>query len=264
LLPTVRGWPTDTSRSRSRLAAVHSFFRFAAFREPEHAALIARVLAIPPKRCERTLITFLTRPEIDVLLQAPDRSGWIGRRDHALLLIAIQTGLRVSELTQLCCMDVQHSTGAHLRCHGKGRKDRVTPLTTQTAAVLRTWLRERDGTPTDPLFPTRRGEPLSRDAVEYLLTKYVAMAAQRCPSLRGKKLSPHVLRHTTAMQLRQAGVDISVIALWLGHESIETTQVYLHADLALKERALARTAPPHTTPGRYKAPDTLLTFLEHL
>ena len=177
---------------------MHSFFRFAALREPGHAALIQRVLAIPPKRCERALITFLTRPEIDALLAAPDRSGWTGRRDHALLLTAIQTGLRVSELTQLHCQDAELGTGAHLRCHGKGRKDRITPLTTQTAAVLRTWLRERDGIPADPLFPTRRGGPLSRDAVEFLLTKHAATAAQHCPSLRGRKLSPHVLRHTTA------------------------------------------------------------------
>jgi integrase/recombinase XerD len=246
----------NSIRSRNaRLAAVHSFFRFAALREPGHAALIQRVLAIPPKRCERALITFLTRPEIDALLAAPDRSGWTGRRDHALLLTAIQTGLRVSELTQLRCQDAELGTGAHLRCHGKGRKDRITPLTTQTAAVLRT---------ADPRFPTRRGGPLSRDAVEFLLTKHAGTAAHHCPSLRGRKLSPHVLRHTTAMQLRQAGIDISVIALWLGHESIETTQVYLHADLALKEQALARTTPPHTTPGRYRAPDTLLTFLEQL
>jgi integrase/recombinase XerD len=255
----------NSIRTRNaRLAAVHSFFRFAALREPAHAAMIQQVLAIPPKRCERTLITFLTRPEIDALLAAPDRSGWIGRRDHALLLTLIQTGLRVSELTQLRCQDTELGTGAHLRCHGKGRKDRITPLTTQTAAVLRTWLREHDATPAHPLFPTRRGGPLSRDAVEFLLTKYAATAAQHCPTLRSKKLSPHVLRHTTAMQLRQAGIDISVIALWLGHENIETTQVYLHADLALKEQALARTTPPRTTPGRYRAPDTLLAFLEHL
>jgi len=255
----------NSIRSRNaRLAAVHSFFRFAALREPGHAALIQRVLAIPPKRCERALITFLTRPEIDALPAAPDRSGWTGRRDHALLLTAIQTGLRVSELTQLRCQDAELGTGAHLRCHGKGRKDRITPLTTQTAAVLRTWLHERDGTPADPLFPTRRGGPLSRDAAEFLLTKHAGTAAQHCPSLLGRKLSPHVLRHTTAMQLRQAGIDISVIALWLGHESIETTQVYLHADLALKEQTLARTTPPHTTPGRYRAPDTLPAFLEQL
>jgi len=248
----------------ARLAAVHSLFRFAALRHPEHAALIARVLTIPPKRSDRALVTFLSESEVDALLASPDRSRWLGRRDHALLLVAIQTGLRVSELTRLRCGDVQPGPGAHLRCEGKGRKQRVTPLTSQTLAVLRCWLRERQGGANDPLFPTRRGGPLSRDAVERLLAKHAASAQQRCPSLRGKRLSPHVLRHTSAMRLLQAGVDTTVIALWLGHETTRTTQIYLHADLALKERALARTPPPRTAPGRYQPPDSLLAFLENL
>lgn len=248
----------------ARLAAIHSLYRFAAFRHPEHAALIERVLAIPPKRFDRALVTFLTRPEIDGLLAAPNRSTWTGRRDHVLLLVAIQTGLRASELVGLAVGDVHLGTGAHVSCRGKGRKDRVTPLTTATASTLRVWLREREGQKDDPLFPTRTGRPLGRDGLERLLTKYAAHAQDGCPSLRGKRVSPHVLRHTAAMQLLQAGVDTSVIALWLGHERVDTTQIYLHADLALKERALARTTPPNTRPGRYHAPDALLAFLEEL
>jgi integrase/recombinase XerD len=226
--------------------------------------VIQRVLAIPPKRTDQALVSFLTGPEIDALLASPDRTGWICRRDRTLLAVAIQTGLRVSELIGLSCKDVSLSTGAHLRCQGKGRKERCTPLTATTAAVLRVWLQERQGEPTDPLFPTSRGGPLSRDAVERLLAKYAALAEHSCPTLHGKRLSPHVLRHTSAMQLLQAGVDTAVIALWLGHETIRTTQIYLHADLRLKERALARTAPPRVAPGRYRPPDSLLAFLESL
>jgi site-specific recombinase XerD len=253
------------ARTRNaRLAAIRSLFRYAALRHPEHAGLIQQVLAIPPKRYRRALVSFLHPDEIDALLAAPDRTSWTGRRDHALLLVAVQTGLRVSELIHITRADVHIGIGAHLRCDGKGRKERVVPLTKQTVAVLQTWLAERGGQPTDPIFPSRRGGPMSRDAVERLLARHAASAAQRCPTLRTKTLSPHVLRHTAAMQLRAAGVDISVIALWLGHEGIETTQIYLHADLAIKEKALARTAPPHTTPGRYRPPDALLTFLEAL
>jgi integrase/recombinase XerD len=248
----------------ARLAAVHSLFRFAALRHPEHAELIARVLAIPPKRTDRTLVSFLTEPEIDALLSSPDRARWIGRRDHALLVVTLQTGLRVSELIGLRCRDVSLGTGPHLRCHGKGRKQRATPLTAATAAVLRAWLHERRGTPDDPLFPTSRGRRLSPDAVARRLATYLALAQQACPSLRGKRLSPHALRHTCAVSLLQAGVDISTIALWLGHETIRTTQVYLHADLTLKERALARTTPRQVTAGRYRPTDALLTFLESL
>ncbi len=255
----------NSVRTRNaRLAAVHSFFRFAALRHPEHAEVIQRVLAIPHKRFDRALVSFLTPAEVTALLAGPDSCSWTGRRDHALLLVALQTGLRVSELTGLACDDVQLGTGAHVRCHGKGRKDRITPLTTSTAAVLRTWLRERQGQPADPLFPTSVGRALSRDAVRRLVTRHAATAQHSCPTLATKRLSPHVLRHTAAMRLLQAGVDTSVIALWLGHEGIETTQIYLHADLSMKERALARTAPIGTTPGRYHAPDVLLAFLEAL
>jgi integrase/recombinase XerD len=222
------------------------------------------VLAIPQKRFERALGTFITEPELNALLAAPDSTTWTGRRDHALLLLAAQTGLRVSELTALTRIDVHLGTGPHVTCLGKGRKQRITPLTATTVAVLRAWLAERAGRPEDPLFPTGSGRPLSRDAIERRLAKHAAAAAARCPSLRAKRVTAHVLRHTAAMRLLHAGVDTSVIALWLGHEQIDTTQIYLHADLALKERALARTTPLNVKPGRYRPPDSLLTFLEAL
>jgi len=255
----------NSVRTRNaRLAALHSFFRYAALQEPAHSGVIQRILAIPTKRFEQVVIPFLSRAEIDALLAAPDRSTWLGRRDHVLLLTALQTGMRVSELTRVRVQDLQLGVGAHVRCHGKGRKERCSPLTAQCAAILRAWLRERDALPDEPLFPSRAGAPLSRDSVEHLLDKVVRRAGQTCPSLASKRVSPHVLRHTCAMQLLQAGVDRSVIALWLGHESVETTQIYLHADLAMKERALALTAPPRTRAGRYRAPDSLLAFLEGL
>jgi integrase/recombinase XerD len=252
-------------RSRNaRLTAIRSLFSYAALRHPEHAAVIQRVLAIPPKRFTRNLVTFLTAPEIDALLQAPDRTRWIGRRDHALLVVAVQTGLRVSELTALTIADLELGTGAHLRCMGKGRKQRITPLTRATRAVLTTWLKELRGEPTTPIFPGPAGQQLSRDAVRRLLSRHVRTATDRCPTLATKTISPHTLRHSCAMTLRAAGVDISVIALWLGHADIRTAQIYLHADLAVKERALARTTPPDTRPGRYHPSDTLLAFLEGL
>ncbi|MCA1678464.1 MAG: site-specific integrase [Actinobacteria bacterium] len=253
----------NSIRTRNaRLAAIRSLFRYAALRQPEHAATIRRVLAIPPKQFERALITFLTEPETDALLAAPDRGTWTGRRDHAMLLLATETGLRASELTGLACGDVHLGVGAHVSCLGKGRKQRITPLTKHTVAVLRTWLAERADHPDDPLFPTRTGRTLSRDAIERRLDQHATTATATCPSLTAKKITPHVLRHTAAMRLLHAGVDTSVIALWLGHEQVETTQIYLHADMKLKEQALARTTPPNTPPGRYRPPDTLLAFLE--
>jgi site-specific recombinase XerD len=248
----------------ARLAAIHSLFRYAALHHPEHAATIHQVLAIPPKRCERSIVTFLTEPEINALLAAPDRSTWTGRRDHALLGLAIQTGLRISELTSLTGQDVHLGTAAHVGCHGKGRKQRITPLTSQTVAVLRVWMAERTGQPSDPLFPTRTGRPLSRDALEHRLAIHANAAAAACPSLSAKRVTAHTLRHTAAMQLLHAGVDTSVIALWLGHEKVDTTQIYLHADLAIKERALARTKQRTADPGRYRPPDTVLAFLNSL
>jgi len=253
------------ARTRNaRLAAIHSLFRYAVLRHPEHAALIQRVLAIPPARFDKTVVSYLTAGEAEALLAAPDRSRWTGRRDHALLAVAIQTGLRVSELTALTRADVHLGTGPHVRCLGKGRKERCTPLTLQVARVLRAWLGERGGVPGDPLFPTSRGQPLSRDAVELLVARHAKTAQAACPTLQGKTVSPHVLRHTAAMSLLHAGTDITVIALWLGHEHSETAQIYIHADQTLKQRALDRTTPAGIRPGRYRPPDKLLAFLEQL
>jgi len=255
----------NSVRTRNaRLAALHSFFRFAALRHPEHAQLIQRVLAIPPKRATKGIVPFLTEAEVEALLAAPDRSTRRGRRDHALLVLALQTGLRVSELTGLCWNDVELGTGAHVRTCGKGRKDRCTPLIAQTVAVLGTWMREQHPQPTDRVFPGRGDATLSSDAVQRMIAKHTAAAATRCPTLRGKRVAPHVLRHTAAMTLLAAGVDQTVIALWLGHERVETTDIYIHGDLTIKERAIARTAPPGIRPGRYKAPDALIAFLEGL
>jgi site-specific recombinase XerD len=248
-----------------RLAAIRSLFRYAAFKHPEHAAVIERVLALPAKRFDRALITYLTKEEVNALLAAPDRSTWTGRRDHALLLTAIQTGLRVSELTGLQCHDI-HNGGevTYLHCVGKNRKERVVPLIPLTTKTLSVWLKERQGMPEDPLFPTVRGRRLSRDAVEWLINKHACAAAQRCPTLGNKRITAHVLRHTTAMTLLQSDISTSVIALWLGHEQESTTRGYLHGDLRLKQRAIDRTAPPNTRPGRYRATDSLLDFLDNL
>lgn len=255
----------NSVRTRNhRLAAIHSLFSYAALRHPEHAACIQRVLAVPPKRFERNLITYLTDDEVDALLAACDPSRWIGRRDHAMWVLTIQTGLRISELTALSCADVVLGVGAHVHCVGKGRKERRTPLVPVTVEVLDAWLTERAGQPDQPLFPTSTGRRLSRDAIERRLAHHTAAARQRCPSLNAKRVTAHTLRHTAAMRLLAAGVDITVIALWLGHEQIATTNIYLHADMAHKERAIAQVTPPSTKPGRYQPADTLLAFLEAL
>lgn len=248
----------------ARLAAIHSLFTYAALRCPEHALLIQRVLAIPQKRSDSTDVCFLTGTETDALLAVPDRSTPLGRRDHLLLLVAIQTGLRVSELTSLTCRDAELGTGAHLRCTGKGRKQRCTPLTRPTAGLLHRWITDRHATPDDPLFPNRTGGHLSRDAVADLLTKYVPAAATACPTLASKNVTPHTMRHTAAMTLLHAGVDTSTIALWLGHANTKATDIYLHADMTLKEKALARTAPTIQDTKRYHTPDSLLAFLEDM
>lgn len=254
-----------SARTRNvRLAAIRSFFKYAAFYQPANSLLIQRVLAIPSKRADRSPIEFLTHSEIGALVTAPDTRTWIGRRDRALLLLAVQSGLRVSELVGLRCQDTVFGSGAHVRCQGKGRKERCTPLRKDTVTVLRAWLRERNCQSTDFLFPSVRGGQLSRDAVEDLLAKHVRTANLRCPALKHKRVSPHVLRHSAAMDLLQHGVDRSVIALWLGHESVETTQMYLHADLQLKEAALARTAPVSVGAARYRPRDRLLAFLKGL
>ena len=256
----------NSARTRNaRLSAIRSFYQYAALRHPEHAALIARVLDIPAKRCQRTEIRHLDQPEIDALLAAPDPGTWTGRRDHALLEVAVQSGLRVSELTSLRLSDVHLGTGPHVRCEGKGRKERCTPLSRQTVKMLREWLEERGGSPGDPLFPTRWGAPLSRSAVSRVVARHAAAAGASCPSLSSKRPTPHILRHSCAMSLLQAGCDLAVIALWLGHEQVGTTmRAYLHGDLSIKQRALDRTRPPDVQPGRYQPPDQLLAFLNSL
>jgi integrase/recombinase XerD len=255
----------NSARSRNtRLAAIRSFYRYVAMSEPQHALHCQRVLAMPNKRYVRRPVDFINRTEMEALLAAPDPLTWIGRRDRAILLLALQTGLRVSELVNLDCRDVVLGTGAHIRCEGKGRKQRCTPLRRDTAKTLEVWLKERTGNGDAPVFPTIRGKRLSRDAVEQIVRKYALAASKACASLTGKRISPHVLRHSTAMDLLQSGVDRTVIALWLGHESVETTQVYIHADLRLKEKALAHVASTNVQPGRYKPEDALLTFLESL
>lgn len=248
----------------TRLAAIRSFYRYAALQHPEHAATIERVLAIPLKRHDRTLVTWLTGEELKALLAAPDLSTWTGRRDRAMILLAAQTGLRASELAAVKIADVALGDGAHVRTLGKGRRERGTPLTDPTVKAIAAWLAERAGGPDEPLFPTRAGRALTRDALARRLTKYAVTAEQECPTLRAKTITPHVLRHTAAMRLLHAKVDTSMIALWLGHAEIQTTQVYLHATLALKEEALAKAEPIDTKPGRYRPPDALLGFLEGL
>ena len=255
----------NSARSRNvRLAAIHSFFRYVALHEPQHSALAQRVLAMPSKRHIRRPIEFLTDDEVEALLAAPDQATWNGRRDRALLLLAVQTGLRASELLGLRCQDIALGRGAHVRCLGKGRKLRCTPLRADTVTVLRSWLRERQGEPADPAFPTARGTALSHDALQYLLAGHLAIARRQCPSLTRKRVTPHVMRHTAAMTLLQHGADRSTIALFLGHESIETTSIYVHADPKLKEEALAKTVPTNLRSRRYRPSDRLLAFLKGL
>jgi integrase/recombinase XerD len=255
----------NSARSRNtRLAAIRSFYRYMAMNEPQYALHCQRILAMPSKRYVRRTVDFIDRAEMETLLATPDPSTWIGRRDKAILLLALQTGLRASELIGLNCRDIVLGTGAHIRCQGKGRKQRSTPLRRDTIKTIEAWLRERAGSGEDPAFPTIRGDRLSRDALEHVVRKYATAASKACASLVGKRVSPHVLRHSTAMDLLQNGVDRTVIALWLGHESVETTQAYVHADMRLKERALARVAPTNARPARYKPDDALLAFLESL
>jgi integrase/recombinase XerD len=255
----------NTARTRNlRLAAIRSFFRFVALEAPEQSGLIQRVLAIPNKRCQRPLIGFLTHAEVEALLEAVDCKSWIGRRDYALLLVAMQTGLRLSELTGLCREDVTLGTGAHIQCVGKGRKQRCTPLSKTTCRVLQAWMKEPWPVASQFLFPSLSGGRLSADAVQDLVNKHVAIAREQCSSLVKKRVTPHVLRHTAALELLQAGIDRAMIALWLGHESVETTQIDLDANLALKEEILAKTQPINGKPGRYRPTDDLLQFLRNL
>lgn len=255
------------ARTRNaRLAAIRSLFKHAALRHPEHADTIARVLAIAARNTHSAVVTHLTDSEVDALLAAPDRTTRTGRRDHLIILTLVSTGLRVSELTALTRTDIATAApGAHIACHGKGRKDRITPIDASTAAAMRRWLSETPDPPTAPVF-TANGttRPMTTDAVAQRIRVHTATAATKCPSLTAKNITPHVLRHTTAMRMLAAGIDSTTIALWLGHESPDSTRPYLHADLQLKQRALDRTAPPNTTPGRYTPPDTVLAFLESI
>jgi integrase/recombinase XerD len=255
----------NSARTRNaRLAAIHSFFGYAALRHPEHGALIQRVLAIPGKRRDRTIVTYLTAEESDALLAACDQSSRTGRRDHAMLALAVQAGLRVSELTSLTCDSIRTQAGPHVHCTGKGRKERDTPLLPATVRILKSWLAERGGQPGDPLFPGPSGQRLSRDAVERRVKLYHHRAGAGCRSLAAKHVTVHTLRHSAAMRLLRAGVDITVIALWLGHESLTSTQAYIHADMQQKQEAIEKTAPPGSKQKRYQPPDPLLEFLENL
>lgn len=248
-----------------RLTAIRSFFRFVSYEEPAYSGHIQRVLAVPSKRHDNKMVHFLVRTEIEALLAAPDRSTWLGLRDHALLLLAVQTGLRLSELIGLNRSSVVLDTGAHVHCVGKGRKERCTPITRHVSAAMKAWLAEPHNSGCDALFPTIHARRLSADAVQYIVKKYAAVARSHCLSLKHKRVTPHVLRHSAAMELLQAGVDCSVIALWLGHESVETTQMYLHAHMALKEAALAKVTPLRRTKSiRYQPGDQLLRFLNAL
>lgn len=258
---TARG---NTARTRNtRLAAIRSFFRYVAMADPTWLLHCQRILSMPSKRYVKRSVTFLDAEEIAALLAAPDRTTWVGRRDHALLLLALQTGLRASELISLRCKDVALGVGAHIRCIGKGRKERSTPLRRDTAKLIQAWIGEHSDEDS-PLFPSIRGERLSRDALEHLVRKHCLTASRACPSLASKRVTPHTLRHSTAMELLHHGVDQSVIALWLGHESVETTQIYIHADMRLKEKALSQVVRPEANPGRYRPNDKLLAFLELL
>ncbi len=254
---------SPTTRN-NRLAAIHSLFGYIALQHPEHAASVQRVLAIPPKRTERNIVTYLTEEEVDALLGACDRSHWTGRRDQAMFALTIQTGLRISELAGLTRQDITLGPGAHIHTVGKGRKERRTPLVSTTAAVLKAWLKECPGAASDPLFPTITGNRLSRDAIERRLAHYVRLAAATCPSIQSKHVTTHTLRHTAAMRLLLAGNDVTIIALWLGHEQLATTNIYLHADMSHKQQAIDRTKPLSVKAGRYRPPDTLLAFLETL
>jgi len=256
---------TNAPKTRNtRLTALRAFFRFVAYVEPACSLQCQRVLVIPTKRHERRPVEFLTEEETAALVGAPDPATWIGRRDRALLLVAAQTGLRNTEIRSLRRRDVQLGVGTHVRCSGKGRKMRCTPLRRDVAAALESWLAERGGGPDDPVFPSSRGGFMSADALQRLVARHVVAAAATCSSLAGRSITPHTLRHTTAMTLLRSGVDQTVIALWLGHESAETTQIYLHADMRLKEQALAHADPTGATPARFRPKDRLLAFLQSL
>jgi site-specific recombinase XerC len=248
----------------NRLAAVHSMFAYIALHYPEHAATAQRVLAIPAKRTRRAIVTYLTADEADAVVAACDQGTWTGRRDHAMLALTLQAGLRISELASLTRQDIVLTAGAHVHTIGKGRKERRTPLVPAVKAVLKAWLAAHPGAPGDPLFPGTTGRRLSRDAIERRLALAVTAAIEKCPSLAAKRVTMHTLRHSAAMRLLEAGNDITVIALWLGHEQTSTTNIYLHADMTIKQKAIDKARPPAAKPGRYQPSDSLLAFLESL
>lgn len=248
----------------ARLSAIRAVLTHAMIDHLEHAATITRVLAIPPKRHPRPMLEFLTRDEADALTAAPDRSRWTGRRDHAMLVLAIQTGLRISELRSLTCIDLHLDTGPNVTCVGKGRRTRATPLTPTTTAVMKVYLQERMTRPGDALFCGPHGQQLSPDALEHRLAAHIATATTTCASLADKHITMHTLRHTAAMNLLAGGVDVSVIALWLGHQRTQSTDAYLHADMAIKQAAIDRTRPPDTEPGTYQPEPDILAWLAAL
>jgi len=255
----------NSARTRNaRLTAIRSVLGRALPHHPEHAATITQVLAIPPKRTTRPVIEFLTPDEVDVLLAAPDATNWTGRRDHALLAMTVQTGLRISEICSLTHDDIHLGVGPHIACTGKGRRQRITPLTRTTVSTMMTYLAERITRPGSALFCGPHGQPLSRDALEHRLAKHLATATTTCPSLAAKHVTMHTLRHTAAMNLLAAGVDIAVIALWLGHADTHSTDAYLHADMAIKQAAIDRTRPPDVKPGTYQPGPDILAWLTAL
>ena len=255
----------NSIRTRNaRLAAIRSFMHYAAYKEPASLNSINKVLSIPMKKFQRPVLNFLSREEIDAILEVPDTSTWSGLRDRVMFTVMYNTGARVSEITGLKIRDLDLIFSPSIRIHGKGRKDRVLPVWKTTATMIKGWLDHIDGSADSPVFPNRFGNPLSSTGIEYRLRIAVRSACKLCPALKNRKISPHIIRHTTAMHLLQSGVDLSVIALWLGHESPATTHMYMEADFSMKEKALQKL---HETPKcstRYKAKDELLHFLEGL
>lgn len=255
----------NSARSRNlRLTAIRSFFRYASVRAPASLSVAQRVLAIPSKRFDRPILGYLSREEVQAILNAPDSSTFSGKRDAALFATLYNTGARVSEIIGLRAGDILLDRQSALQLRGKGRKERLVPLWKNTARQLRAWFSQIDKGPNSPVFPNRSGDPLSRSGVEHRLRLTVKNATKECPSLKRLKISPHTLRHTTAMHLLQSGVDITVIALWLGHEDPATTHLYLEADLEMKEKALRRLQEPQLASVRYRASDPILAFLETL
>ena len=254
----------NTKTRNTRLTAIRSVLARALPDHPEHAATITQVLAIPPRRTTRPVIAFLTHDEVDALLAAPDTTNRTGRRDHALLVMTVQTGLRISEVCSLTCDDIHLGASPHIACTGKGRRQRVTPLTKTTVTTMTTYLAERRTRPGAALFCGPHGQPLSRDALEHRLATHLATAAITCPSIAAKHVTMHTLRHTAAMNLLAAGVDVSVIALWLGHADTHSTDAYLHADMAIKQTAIDRTRPPAVSPGTYQPEPDILAWLTSL